>query len=78
MAGEEPRSKWDRATWAVVVALLCAGPLALPWVWFHPRYSHRTKWLVSLGVMLLTVGLCALLILTIWLVLVQIRTLLTF
>lgn len=27
----------------IVVAFLCVGPLALPMVWFHPRYDWTRK-----------------------------------
>jgi len=38
------------ATTTVVIALLCFGPLALPLIWFHPRYKIITKVVVSVVV----------------------------
>ena len=36
-------AKWYFNTSAVVVAILCLGPLALPLVWFNPRYKTTIK-----------------------------------
>jgi hypothetical protein len=41
-------------TTAVVVALLCIGPLALPMVWFNPRYKIVTKLIVTSLVIVFT------------------------
>lgn len=38
-----PRTKWYWSTSVVVIAILCVGPLALPLVWFNPRYKQTTK-----------------------------------
>jgi len=35
--------KWYFKNRFVVFAFLCAGPLALPLIWFHPRYSQNFK-----------------------------------
>lgn len=56
------RTKWYFATSAVVIALLCLGPLALPLVWFHPRYKKTTKIIVTVIVAAITVLFCWLLI----------------
>jgi hypothetical protein len=45
-----PRKKWYFTTSAVVLGLLCLGPLALPLVWFNPRYKIVTKLVVTLVV----------------------------
>ena len=45
--------KWYYRTSSVVISLLLIGPLALPIVWFHPKYSITTKVVVSI----LTIGL---------------------
>jgi hypothetical protein len=45
-----PRTKWYFTTSAVVLGLLCLGPLALPLVWFNPRYRIVTKLVVTLVV----------------------------
>ena len=48
-------TKWYFATSAVVIALLCLGPLALPLVWFNPRYKIITKVVVTVIVIVLTI-----------------------
>jgi predicted nucleic acid-binding Zn ribbon protein len=45
--------KWYQRTSSIVISLLLIGPLALPIVWFHPKYSITTKVVVSV----LTIGL---------------------
>jgi hypothetical protein len=53
-----PRSrpkKWYYATPNVVIALVCLGPLALPLVWFNPRYKPGTKAVVTAIVLVVTV-----------------------
>ena len=50
----KPEAKWYFATTAVVVALLCVGPLALSLVWFHPRYKIITKVIVTILVIVFT------------------------
>ncbi|MFZ0035058.1 MAG: hypothetical protein WAK60_08750 [Sedimentisphaerales bacterium] len=57
----KPKAKWYFSTSAVVIALLCLGPLALPMVWFNPRYSIITKLIVTILVIALTV-LCSYLV----------------
>ena len=37
------RTKWYFSTGTLVIALLSVGPLALPLVWFNPRYKPITK-----------------------------------
>jgi succinate dehydrogenase hydrophobic anchor subunit len=51
-------TKWYFATSAVVIALLCLGPLALPLVWFNPRYKLMTKLAVTIIVIALTIVFC--------------------
>ncbi len=48
-------TKWYHTTSAVVIALLCFGPLALPLVWFHPRYSPVMKIILTIAVIAVTV-----------------------
>jgi len=51
-----PRSKkWYFATGAVVIALLCLGPLALPLVWFNPRYKLATRAIITVVVLVVTI-----------------------
>ncbi|HUT30120.1 MAG TPA: hypothetical protein VMX13_10040 [Sedimentisphaerales bacterium] len=45
-----PPRKWYFTTSAVVIAILCVGPLALPLVWFNPRYRAVTKIVVTVVV----------------------------
>jgi hypothetical protein len=52
---DKPSVKWYHSNWTVVVGVLCVGPLALPLVWFNPRYSAATKIVVSLIVIVSTV-----------------------
>ena len=55
-ADSKPRQKkWYFATGAVVIALLCLGPLALPLVWLNPRYKLVTKAIITLIVLVVTV-----------------------
>jgi len=39
--------KWYFSTSVVVIALLCVGPIGLPLVWLHPRYSVTVKVVVT-------------------------------
>ena len=56
LGGGPSRSwKWYFTTSAVVIALLCLGPLALPMVWFNPRYNATTKLVVTVLVIALTI-----------------------
>ena len=48
------KTKWYFTTTAVVVALLCVGPLALSLVWFHPRYKIITKAVITVLVIVFT------------------------
>ncbi len=58
-AGSRPREKkWYFTTPSVIIALLCVGPLALPLVWFHPRYKPVTRLIITVIVLVVTV-LCA-------------------
>ncbi len=55
-AGSRPREKkWYFSTSSVVIALLCVGPLALPLVWFNPRYKAATKLIITVIVLVVTV-----------------------
>ena len=62
----KPKGKWYFTTTAVVVTLLCVGPLALSLVWFNPRYKIITKVVVTGLVIALTfsVGYFAILMYT--------------
>lgn len=47
-----------QSTPALVIALLTAGPLALPLVWANPRYSRFMKAAITVGVVVVTGVLC--------------------
>jgi hypothetical protein len=47
---DKPKTKWYFITSVVVIAILCIGPLALPLVWFNPRYKLATKLVVTIVV----------------------------
>ena len=49
------KTKWYFSTYTVVIALLCAGPLALPLVWFHPRYKIAAKIAATVIVIVITI-----------------------
>jgi uncharacterized membrane protein YvbJ len=51
----KPKTKWYFLTSVVVIAILCVGPLALPLVWFNPRYKAVTKLVVTIAVIALTI-----------------------
>ncbi len=51
----KPGTKWYFATSAVVIALLCLGPLGLPLVWFNPRYTIIIKVVVTVIVIALAI-----------------------
>ena len=42
-----PETKWYLKTSWIVIAFLCVGPLALPLVWLSPRFSQKTKIVVT-------------------------------
>jgi hypothetical protein len=48
------RTKWYFSTGTLVIALLSVGPLALPLVWFNPRYKPITKFVLTVVVIALS------------------------
>ncbi len=50
----ENYTKWYFKTSSIITAFLLVGPLALPLVWFNPRFSRRTKIIVSFVAVVLT------------------------
>ena len=56
-----PRTKWYYSTAAVVIGLLCLGPLALPLVWGNPRYKVPTKIIITIVVIAATLWFCQIL-----------------
>ena len=57
---EEP--KWYFKTSWIATAFLCVGPLALPLVWLNPRFSQKTKTIVTIITIILSWYLGSLLI----------------
>lgn len=75
---EKPKTKWYFSIYWIVIAHLCVGPLALPLVWFNPRYKITKKLVVTVIVLVLTViavVLCYFLVLHILRMLAQIKDL---
>ena len=54
-SSDKAKVKWFHSTSTIVLAILCVGPLALPLVWFHPRYKHVTKVIVTVLVIIVTI-----------------------
>jgi uncharacterized membrane protein YvbJ len=50
-----PKTKWYFTTSAIVITLLCIPPLAVPMVWFNPRYKIATKVVLMIIVIALTI-----------------------
>ena len=50
-----PKTKWYYTTYVVVIAILCIGPLALPLVWFNPRYKIITRAVITVAVIVITI-----------------------
>ena len=51
----KPTIKWYQSTKVIVLAILTAGPFALPLIWFHPRYRNLTKITITIVVLGLTI-----------------------
>ena len=51
---DEKKEKWYFKTSVFVAALLCVGPLALPLLWFNPRFNLKMKIIISAGVIILS------------------------
>lgn len=50
----QPATPWYFKTSVIVIVFLCVGPLALPMVWFHPRYKFFTKIWVTVAALAAT------------------------
>lgn len=48
------QDKWYFKTSSLVTAFLCVGPLALPLLWFHPRFSQKLKIIISIIIIILS------------------------
>lgn len=49
--------KWYQSTGALIGLILVVGPLALPAVWFNPRFKILTKAIITIVVLLFTIAL---------------------
>jgi uncharacterized membrane protein YvbJ len=51
---KKPQDKWYFKTSTLIIAFLCIGPFALPLVWLNPRFSQKTKIIISVIVIILS------------------------
>ncbi|MBU3933800.1 MAG: zinc ribbon domain-containing protein [Candidatus Omnitrophica bacterium] len=51
---KKEKTKWYFRTSSLVIAFLCVGPFALPLLWFNPRFSRKTKIIISVIVIILS------------------------
>ena len=56
-SGPKTGGKWHQSNAAMVLALLTLGPLALPMVWTHPKYSKAVKITITVTMIVMTVVL---------------------
>lgn len=54
LAGERQKTKWYFKTTWLVIAFLCIGPLALPLVWFNPRFGWKAKVTITIIAIVVT------------------------
>jgi len=50
---QQPERKHFKTSF-LVIAFLCVGPFALPLLWFNPRFSQKTKIIVSVIVIIIS------------------------
>jgi uncharacterized membrane protein YvbJ len=50
--------KWYQKTPAVIISVLCFGPLALPLIWFNPNYGMTSKIIWTIIIIGFTLLLC--------------------
>lgn len=51
---DKSKDRWYFKTYVLVIAFLCVGPLALPLVWFNPRFSNLMKLVLSAIIVILS------------------------
>ncbi|MFA4991400.1 MAG: zinc ribbon domain-containing protein [Candidatus Omnitrophota bacterium] len=51
---KKEKVKWYFSVYWVIIGFLCVGPLALPLVWFNPRFSVKTKIIVTMAAIVLS------------------------
>ena len=54
MMDNQEKPKWYYQTWSLVVSFLCVGPFMLPLVWKNPRFSKKSKIIISVIAVILT------------------------
>jgi uncharacterized membrane protein YvbJ len=54
LKGKPQETKWYFKTYGIVTAFLCVGPLALPLVWLNPRFSQKTKLILTIIIIILS------------------------
>lgn len=54
LARKPQQTHWYFRTNWIVIAFLCIGPLALPMIWFNPRFGWKRKIIVTIIVIVLT------------------------
>jgi hypothetical protein len=54
MIAEKEKLPWYFRVSVIVVAFLSVGPLALPLVWLHPKYSLNKKAVISVVVLVIS------------------------
>ena len=52
------KGKWYHSLPALVIGFLLLQPFILPAVWSNPRFSRKTKFVITIIVLLLTYLLC--------------------
>ena len=53
-SSQPPSGKWYFTTTSVAIGFLCVGPLALPLVWWNPRWGTKRKAILTIIVLLLS------------------------
>jgi hypothetical protein len=46
--------KWYFKNWSLVTSFLCIGPFMLPLVWTNPRFSKKSKIIITAVVLIIT------------------------
>lgn len=62
---ERPEDKWYFRTSTFVIAFLCFGPLALPLLWWNPRYGKKAKIITTVILLIISFYLAKMAISTI-------------
>lgn len=53
LSKRQPEKRYFKTSF-LIMAFLCVGPFALPLLWINPRFSQRTKIIVSVIVIILS------------------------